>query len=533
MSIKTDSLTRESVADRLAGHTDLLQEGFRKLSRAATLKDLSDHFVSVVSGVFPASTIDLLHRSGQSESWQRLSDSGTNRIEEFLKPLPEGNGATTISVVQKLVDKSLVGIVLRQKIAGSDYSDIDLISLRLFVHLFDTAYQELLYRRNEKDLIFSLNHRLLQLNSLIDTGIEVSRLEEETRPHQLALERAASLTNASRGVVRVRSGDRDNEEYVFPPGTTHHKADSDGSQLSTEFTFGDKTYTFELFEKESRSGIIPFEETDQVLLDALARQVHASLENRYLHRQALEKQRIEQEVAVAALIQQRILPAVLPAIPGYDIAGINIPSKSVGGDYYDCIPLTGGKYALIIADVAGKGIPAALLVSSLHAYLSAYLESSVTLLELARRLNRVINHASTDDKFITAFLAILTPESGEIETLNAGHTTTYLIRKDMQIQELSVGGVPFGMLDMEFPFQSERATMNPGDRLFLYTDGITEATNEESQLYDSHVPLKEFLLAQRTENAGEFIRDLISDIKKFTGNAPQNDDITGLYLLRR
>lgn len=214
------------------------------------------------------------------------------------------------------------------------------------------------------------------------------------------------------------------------------------TRISSSFTFGENTYTFELYDKESRAGILPFEETDQLLLDALARQVHASLENRYLHQQALEKQKIEQEIAVAALIQQRILPASLPEIDGYDVAGINIPSKSVGGDYYDCIPLADGRFALVIADVAGKGVPAALLVSSLHAYFSAYLQSGMSLVEIMVRLNRVICQASTDDKFITAFIALLTPGTGEVEAINGGHNPVYWLRVDKTVDELNRGRPP-------------------------------------------------------------------------------------------
>ena len=155
------------------------------------------------------------------------------------------------------------------------------------------------------------------------------------------------------------------------------------------------------------------------------------------------------------------------------------------------------------------------------------------LVQLAQRLNTVICHASPDDKFITAFIALLSPDTGEIESLNAAHNPAYLLRSDGSIQELDTGGVALGMLDMDFPYQSERVTIGEGERLLLYTDGVTEATNEHSQLYDSHVPLREFLIQHKPDQAELFIRDLIMDIKKFTGNASQNDDITALYLVRR
>ena len=113
-----------------------------------------------------------------------------------------------------------------------------------------------------------------------------------------------------------------------------------------------------------------FNELDGLLLQAVSRQVRASLENEYLLDQSLEKERIEKELALAAAIQQKIIPKDLPKIEGYQLAGINIPSKEVGGDYYDCIELGIGKFALIMADVAGKGISAALLVNTLNAALS-------------------------------------------------------------------------------------------------------------------------------------------------------------------
>ena len=539
MAIKK-RVSQDTLADQLSHQIESLQDGFRKLSKAATLKDLAVQFVGVVQGMFPGADIDLVYRPDKSVQWQRIIDSGAGDVEKFLA-LPSGQASSACSVdeiskricmVQRLVDKSSIGVVLARKRPRTKYSDVDVVSLRLFIHLFDNAYQELLYRRNEKELIFSLNHRVLQLNSLIDTGIEVSRLDQNASPQQLALERAAALTNASKGVLRVTSGGHLKEEIYFPDGLLVQHTVSKTNRIASSFTFAENTYTFELFEKESRSGILPFEDTDQLLLDALARQVHASLENRYLHEQALEKQKFEQDMAVAAAIQKRILPTSLPVIKGYDVAGINIPSKSVGGDYYDCIPLRDGRYALVIADVAGKGVPAALLVSSLHAYLSAYLESTISLAQLAQRLNKVIFRASTDDKFITAFVALLSPETGEIELLNAGHNPAYLLRNDGNVQEFRAAGLPLGMLDVDFPLKSEHVSLEKGERLLLYTDGITEASDEREEFYDVHSPLREFFIHHKPDRAAVFIADLISDIKKFTASAAQSDDITALYLQR-
>jgi serine phosphatase RsbU (regulator of sigma subunit) len=528
----TNAGTRERLPD---GQIEALEEAFRTLSSAPTLKDQAARLRDVLGGYFPGDTVTLYRRTGGE--WSSLAAQGDGKVPLLPSPAGGAGGASALegekmSIVQRLADRSEIGVVLVRGGRGTPYAESDLITLRLFLTLFDNIYRELIARRNEKDLIFSLNHRVLQLNSLIDTGIEVSKLAGTAPPHHLALERAASLTNASKGVLRVSRGAQTDEEVWFPHGDAPEAAGTRGGGISSAFDFGGETYTFRLFDKESRSGVIPFDETDQLLLDALSRQVHASLENRYLHQEALEKQKIEQDIAVAASIQQRILPKSLPVIQGYDIAGVNIPSKSVGGDYYDCIPLPDGRFAMVIADVAGKGVPAALLVSSFHAYLTAYLEAAMPLVGLAVRLNRVIARASTEDKFITAFFALLTPSSGALETVSAGHNPVFLRHTDGTLQELSLGGIPLGMLDMDFPYQSESLTLGKGERLLLYTDGIPEATDGRQRLYEEDFPLKKFVSGHVPVRAETFIQELIADVKKFTGPAPQNDDITALYLVK-
>ena len=201
--------TGHSLTTRLVLQIESLQDGFRKLSRPMTLKDLAAQCVRITSNAFPGKTIDLLFSSGHAVSWQRLSGESPSTIQELLK-VPEGDAtsvfsrhyqSTCMSMVQRLVDKSLVGIVIGHKRTKKKFTDGDRVSLQLCLHLFDNAYQALLHRRNEKELVFTLNHRVLQLNSLVDTGIEVSKLGQEHSLQHLALERAASLTNASKGVL--------------------------------------------------------------------------------------------------------------------------------------------------------------------------------------------------------------------------------------------------------------------------------------------------------------------------------------------
>ncbi|MGA9120141.1 MAG: PP2C family protein-serine/threonine phosphatase [Bacteroidota bacterium] len=531
----------DGIARNLDRHINTFQREFESSPRNASMRDLCRRFLPILNGVFPGSILSMQYREPGAREWSTV-DVGAPPDFNGQSNLPEppedssfdvDDGGTSLRVVHRLRVGPSVFIRASRKPPAPLFSEVDLLSLRLFVHLFDTASQTLLARRTEKELIFSLNQRVLQLTSLIDTGIEVSRLDAGTTPHHLALERAASLTNASRGLLTIDGEEGTRDHFSFPVATAIVPDTPTDSRITSSFAFHGRTYTFRLFDKESRGGVMAFDDTDQMLLDALVRQVHASLENRFLLGQSLEKQKIEQDIAVAASIQQRILPTVLPVIDGYDFAGINIPSKSVGGDYFDCIPLADGRYALVIADVSGKGVPAALLVSSLHAYLSAYLESPISLVDLARRLNRVIWSAATEDKFITAFLALLTPATGELTSVNAGHTPVYLLRKDGAVQELSSGGVPFGMLELDFPYTSESVVVEPGERLLLYTDGIPEAMNPSGELYDTVKPFKDFFTGHVPPTAEQFVREMVLEMKDFMGNASQSDDITAMYVIRR
>ena len=360
----------------------------------------------------------------------------------------------------------------------------------------------------------------------------MARLQEGSQLLHLSLERVLALTNASKGMLLVKQGRKIVDRIFFPFSFKSNEITNSMHTISTEFSFSDKKYVFYLLEKESREGLISFDATDQLLLDAFARQVYVSLENHYLYEQSLEKERIDKEISLAGDIQKKLIPEELPKIEGYDQCGINIPTKFIGGDFYDCIPLKDGRFMLIMADVSGKGVAAGLLVSTLHASVHAYVDGSFELPGLVQKLNAIIWDSSTLDKYITAFFAVLDPASGELESVNAGHNPIYVLRSDKKLEELKTGGIPLGMMNMPFPYQSIKTTLNPGDHMLLYTDGVTEAMNFKEEEYDDICSLKNFLKLQNSSTAKDFIRNLIVDLNKFTGDTPQSDDITALYLTR-
>jgi len=451
---------------------------------------------------------------------------------EFLDFNYLNSGKIKIAVSVPLVDNSYFGILIGAKLDKKPYSDSDKIALQMFVLLLVHSYQSFLNQKREKELNFQLNHRILQLNTLIDTGIEISKLNKNKILLDLTLERATALTNASMGKLLIYNGDQLVSELVFPKKIKKENIANYTSEITTEVTFAPFNYKLTLYNKESRKGIVNFDYTDKMLLDAFARQVYTAMENTFLHNEALEKESIEKELSVAGEIQKKLLPETTPIIRGYDIAGINIPSKEVGGDYYQVLELNDGRYALIIADVAGKGVPASLLVSTLDACLAAYLDVQIPLSEMAVKINTIIYKASPSDKFITFFIAILDPETGELDIINAGHNPILLLRKNGTLHKINAGGIAFGMFDMGFPFTGEKLIINKGEKLLLYTDGIPEAMNKKEEEY-SDEKMERFFMRNKPAKAETFIKNIVKDVKKHAGNAPQSDDITALYLLRK
>ena len=531
----------KKLLEKLSLQVKSFQEGFEILSRAKSLNELAKNFVHILRGNLLTTDVNILFSPPGQEKWQSLH-LGKHGEDVCIALLPDTteqyidynkNESINIVIVSPMVNRAKFGILIGPKFDRSDYSDVDKITLQIFLQLLDNAYQSYITQQKEKELNFSLNLKVLQLNSLIETGIEIARLDPGLSILNLALERVSSLTNAGEGIFRIVSDKKEIEAVYFPIEFDPKKNKDSKSKIETSFDFQNNKYELILFNKESRSGVIEFDALDKSLLDAFARQVHASLENHYLHQETLEKQKIDQDISIAGEIQQKIIPEVLPEIPDYDLAGINIPTKGVGGDYYDCIPMNDGRFALVIADVSGKGIPAALLVSSLQALLTGYLESDINLPELNQKLNKAIYKASTEDKYITFYIGILDPASGKFESFNAGHNPIYLLRKSGEIVELAEGGIPVGMMGMDVPGEKEVVTIESGDKLLLYTDGVTEAMNENEEEYEDFRPLKDFFKNDQSGSASEFINSLVDDVRDFTGNTPQSDDITALYIMRK
>ncbi len=529
-----------NLVEKLSLQAESFQEGFEILSKSFGLIEMVENFMHILRGNFIISEIYAYRKKRLDSNWNPIPSTKNLDPEDLTYFKGTENFRISyfehqkydVSIFLPLADESFLGILFGPKMDKSPFNDLDKITLQILLQVFDAAYRAFLNQKRVKALIFELNEKVVQLNNLIDTVIEVSRYDRRSVIFDLALERIAPLTNASSALLQISSKDQVEHHYTFPPNADINKVLDTEFKLESGFDFNNLSYRFTLAEKETRSGVTNFNELDKLLLDAITRQVQASIENQYLNNQAIEKEKMEQELNVAASIQKMILPETLPKIEGYDLAGTNIPSKEVGGDYYDCIDLGNGKYALIIADVAGKGIGAALLVSTLDAALYSYLEFDIPLTEMSERLNKLIYKSSPSDKFITFFIAVLDSKTGELDIVNAGHNPIFLLRKDGSLFKIEAGGVGLGMFDFGIPYEGSKTKLEQGERLFLYTDGIPEAMNENEEEY-SDDRMEKLFIENNTTSSQEFVDKLVRDVKGFSCNAEQSDDITAMYIIRK
>lgn len=274
-----------------------------------------------------------------------------------------------------------------------------------------------------------------------------------------------------------------------------------------------------------------FDKNDEYFLEAFS--VHAALaiENAMLHQAIVEKERIEKEIEIAGAIQRRLLPKELPTLSAYEIDAMARPSKMVGGDYYDIIKLPGDKYAFIVADVSGKGVPAALLVSTLHASLHAYMEGPLNLAELAGKLNTVVYNNTEPERFITVFLGMLDVPQGTFSYVNAGHNFPFIFKPLQKLViPLTSGGLPLGMFDFA-EFQQETVTLEQKDTMVLYTDGVTEAMDKSFKEYGEDRLLR--TIERTGDKPASILKDaIVSDVDRFVDGEPQSDDLTVMVLKR-
>ena len=266
------------------------------------------------------------------------------------------------------------------------------------------------------------------------------------------------------------------------------------------------------------------------ILEFFADAAAISLEKAILHHQILEKKKLEEQMQMAKDVQASLLPAQSPEIPGYDISGICIPTFDIGGDYYDYIPIDDNKIAIVIADVSGDGIPAALIMASFRAMLRNQLKSILNLSDLMHFLNQQIPDVSRKRDFITTFFGELDFINHEFHFINCGHNPPILIKSDGKIIMLETGGPSLNIIK-DAEFRSDVIKIDEGDQIILYTDGVIEIFGKNSKEYGLG-RLKELVIENKNKSSAELINCVVNSTREFSGRKLYRDDFTIVVLKR-
>jgi serine phosphatase RsbU (regulator of sigma subunit)/pSer/pThr/pTyr-binding forkhead associated (FHA) protein len=272
-----------------------------------------------------------------------------------------------------------------------------------------------------------------------------------------------------------------------------------------------------------------FGEDDLRVLTALANVAAAKIENVRLLEESLEKRRMEEDMRMAAEIQTGLLPRGAPDVPGYDLAGINQPCRTVGGDYYD-FATEDGRVFIALGDVSGKGTGAALLMTVLRAAVRAHWTEE-SLADAVARINRTVCQNVPSNKFVTFFVARLDPASGQLTYVNAGHNPPLLIRDKAEVELLQEGGIVLGLFE-GVPYEAGRVEMRPGDTLLAYSDGVTETWSPEGDEFGEE-KLSALAVDRRRLNAQGLQDEILREIERFEAGARATDDRTLVVLRRR
>ncbi len=490
-------------------------------------------------------------RDGRDAAMRLAAKSQHFVAPEIFDPGPADEAHVVIPLRSNREDFGLIALTRGTR---GEASDEDRALVRVAADFLSTmmANQRLLQETREGD--FQLKYRLWELESLYDIGLSIASTLNIDELADEILFRMISLTNARRAALYLREGDR----FVLHRAFGDVRSDFLDNELATRVVeegepigFADGTDcvfpactafvavpikgsngiigVLAAADRETREGGIgAFEANELRLLSLFATQAAVALENARLHRTALEAQVMERELELAATIQRDILPKSIPTVASIEIAALSRPARQVGGDYHAFFERE-GVLTMLVADVAGKSMPAALLVSALHAAIQLLFAEGREIGDIATELNRHIHNWSAENKFITLIMVAIDRESETLEFVNAGHNPAYAILSG-KLEQIKSHGLPIGILG-QTRYLTQKRPFPAGSTVVLYSDGITEAENLAGDEFGNE--RLEALLEEYASATPDQMRDRIAGaVDEFVGGAPQKDDET-LVIARR
>lgn len=384
----------------------------------------------------------------------------------------------------------------------------------------------------------ALDQKIQELRALIDLvrGVsatidpeEIAQLLMLTVSGRWAVRRHALITwkDGQPCIERVKGiEDPPCEAWKAALGDSSAPVRSDGFVL---FPIRSGETTNGLVALGERATKLAYTEADLEFCSGLVAQASVALDNAWHFRDTLYRQQLEKELTLAAAIQQDLFPKTLPRLERTDISARNRQARQVGGDYYDVLA-AGGPHLLCVADIAGKGIYASLLMANIQATLRALLSSVTDLKELAARTNDLLWASTPGNKYATAILVRYDPASGACEFVNGGHSDGILLRASGEVEMLTTTGLPIGLFPKR-EYESKAFTLGPGDVLLLYSDGVTDAVAQDESDFGVERTV-EVLRANRHLPASEMQERLFDAIDAFADGTPQFDDITVMVIKR-
>jgi len=273
-----------------------------------------------------------------------------------------------------------------------------------------------------------------------------------------------------------------------------------------------------------------FTEDNLRLLSHLANVAAVKIENARLFEQVVAAERMEQELQKAREIQDFLLPAQGPPIPGYQVSGLSSPCQAVGGDYFDYVELPGGRYGLGLGDVAGKGLPAALLMTSFQTGLHALCEMGLPPDEMIARLNRLLTRRIPQNRFVTFFFGVLDPESHTLTYVNAGQNPPCRVRASQDVERLTATGPPLGLL-ADASYQVRTLEIQPGDVVVCFSDGATEGRGPTDEEF-GEARLIDIVRQHLSATPEAIVNRIAAAVERHCATSPRQDDIT-LVVLKR
>lgn len=282
---------------------------------------------------------------------------------------------------------------------------------------------------------------------------------------------------------------------------------------------------------DSSNPLAQFTQNDLEILMTVAGQAALSYEGARLLTSYMEKQKQDSEMKIAEGVQQALLPKSLPEIPGYEFYASYDAAQAVGGDYYDCIRLPDGKIAFSFGDVAGKGVPGALIMSRIHSCVQSTLKHVHEVVPAILSINEHMCESPIEGRFVTYVLLVLDPKTGQFTFSNAGHNSPIIRRLsgEIQLNNEDLVGPPIAVVK-DYPYEAETHRLEPGDMIVLVTDGVTEAMSPQGTFYEEENTID--FIRKQTYSPSEMGKQLLLDVRKHANGRAQNDDITIMVIGR-